>query len=82
MTRLIIFSRYLSYELKKPERNPIMNTQPAKDKKLIAVRMDMDLFEFVEKKASENFRTYSQELRRIVSMEKQRHEQGKVSAAQ
>ena len=59
-----------------------MNTQPAKDKRLIAVRMDMDLFEFVEKKASENFRTYSQELRRIVSMEKLRHECGEDSAAQ
>ena len=50
--------------------------------KLVAFRIAPELAEFVERLAQENFRTQSQELRRIIAMEKLRLESGDVLETQ
>ena len=46
-----------------------------KQTKLVAFRINPEMAEFIERLAQQNFRTQSQELRRIITMEKQRLEQ-------
>ena len=54
-----------------------------KQTKLVAFRINLEMAEFIEQLAQENFRTQSQELRRLITMEKLRLEQGaEVSTVQ
>ena len=50
--------------------------------KLVAFRIAPEMAEFIKRLAQENFRTQSQELRRIIATEKQRHERGEIAVGQ
>ena len=56
--------------------------RPAKQTKLVAFRVEPEMAEFIERLAQENFRTQSQELRRLITLEKQRAEREEDSVEQ